>query len=114
MGDLILKFRGQEYALPENRAFEAGEVVEEIATLPEVMSWAKAPRFHKLARCFAALLNCAGARVTPKEVHSEMMAGFAKGDPGEHLVALMALVNVLMDGAPKGDGDAPEKTPAAS
>lgn len=114
MADIVLKFKGQDYVLPEARAFEAGEAVEEIATLPEIIGWSKKPKFVKLARCFAALLAVAGGRATPQEVHAEMMQGFRDGQPGAHLSALSALVLVLMDGAPKGEGDGAEKQAAAS
>lgn len=113
---LILKFKGQDYPLPENRAFEAGEAIEEIATLPEVISWSRKPKFVKLARCFAAMLEVAGCRATPQEVHAEMMAGFKAGNPGAHLAAISALVAILMDGAPKAEGGEadPGKAEAAS
>ena len=115
MADIILKFKGQDYILPEDMALQAGEAVEEVATLPEVIGWSKRPQFVRMARCFAAMLRVAGGRVTDKEVHAEMMAGFKDGQPGTHLAALSALVAVLMDGAPKGDGDAePGKAEAAS
>jgi hypothetical protein len=111
---IILKFKGQEYTLPDDRAFEAGEAVEDIATLGEVLQWARKPQFHKMARCFAAVLRIAGARATDREVHAEMMAGFKAGQPGTHFAALAALMDVLMDGAPEGEGDAEGKAPAAS
>jgi len=111
---LTLRFKGQDFTLPDSRAFEAGEAVEEIATLPEVISWSRRPKFIKLARCFAAVLEVAGCHATPQEVHSEMMAGFKTGQPGAHLAALQALMAILMDGAPKAEGDDPGKQAAAS
>lgn len=116
MADIVLIFRGQEHILPEGRAFEAGEAVEEIATLPEVLGWAKRPQFHKMSRCFAAMLAVAGCRAAARDVHAEMMAGFRSGNPGAHFAALNALVAVLMDGAPAGDGGADDagKQEAAS
>lgn len=114
MAGIVLKFKGQEYILPESRAFEAGEVIEEIATLPEVLGWSRRPQFHKLARCFAALIRLAGGRVTDRQVHAEMMAGFRAGRPGAHLTALTTLVELLMDGAPESEDDAEGKAVAAS
>lgn len=119
LGDITLRFRGVDYVLPEAKAFLAGEAVEEIATLTEVIAWQRRPQFRKMARCFAAMLNIAGCRADHREVHSEMMNGFKKGDPTAHLQALAMLITVLMDGAPEteevpaGDGDA-GKTAAAS
>lgn len=115
MADIILKFKGQEYVLPEDRAMMAGEAIEEVATLPEVIGWARKPQFVRMARCFAAVLRLAGGQATDRDVHSEMMAGFRDGQPGAHFAALSALVAVLMDGAPSGDGDGePGKDEAAS
>jgi hypothetical protein len=115
MSDLILKFKGQDYVLPESRAFEAGEAVEEIATLPEIIGWSKRPQFHKMARCFAALIRLAGGLVSDKDVHAEMMAGFRAGYPGTQMAALSALIEVLMDGAPpSSEGDSGGKPMAAS
>ena len=111
---LILKFKGQDYPLPENLAFEAGEAIEEIATLPEVISWSRKPKFVKLARCFAAMLEVAGCRATPQEVHHDLMEGFKDGNPRAHLTAISALVTILMDGAPKSEGGDTEPGKAAA
>lgn len=107
---IVLTWRGAEYRIPDERAFEAGERVEDVVTLGELMSWGNAPKFHKLARCFATLLRFAGCKVSDREVLADMMAQIkAGGAEGEQLVAAQAvasLVAVLMDGAPTdGAGD---------
>lgn len=104
MADIILNFRDEEYVIPETRAFEIGERVEEVASLPEVLSWAKTPRFHKMARCIGVMLRAAGGRMTDKEVHKQMMADFTAGNPAAYFAALASLVAVLMDGAPESKG----------
>jgi predicted secreted protein len=115
MGDIILKFRGQEFSIPDSRAFEAGEAVEEIASLMEVSSWHRRPKFHKMARCVGALLRMAGSKASDREVHADMMAGFSAGNAAEHLGALNMLLSVMMDGAPEAKGGAePGKPQAAS
>lgn len=114
MGDIVLTFKGKEFRLPENRAFEAGEAIEEIAPLAEVTTWGKRPKFFKLARCFAELLRMCGEKVTDKEVHAEMMAGFKDGNPGGYLSAMMVLIEILMDGAPETKGEPSGKPEAAS
>lgn len=114
MADIKLTFRGEDYIIPESRAFEVGERVEEVAVLPEIIGWAKRPKFHKMARCFAEMLRAAGARVTDKEVHTEMMGQFTAGNPASYFGALNALVSVLMDGAPQGKGDPDAEKPDAS
>lgn len=114
MAGVVLRFKGREYILPEARAFEAGEAIEDIATLPEVLGWSRRPQFHRLARCFAALINLAGGDVTEKAVYAEMMAGFRAGQPDAHLAALTTLIELLMDGAPEAEGDAEGKAVAAS
>ena len=113
MADIIIAFKGEEFTIPEGRAFEIGERVEEIASLPEVLSWAKVPKFFKMARCIGAMLRSAGARVTDKDVHKQMMADFQGGNPSAYFAALASLVAVLMDGAPQGSGGEPEKTDAS-
>jgi hypothetical protein len=114
MADIIIAFKGEEFVIPESRAFEIGERVEDIASLPEVLAWAKTPKFHKMARCIGAMLRAAGGRVTDKEVHAQMMVDFRGGNPSAYFAALASLVAVLMDGAPQGKGgDEPEKTDAS-
>jgi len=113
MADIVLTFRGEEYVIPETRAFEIGERVEEVASLPEVLSWAKSPKFFKMARCIGVMLRAAGGRATDKEVHKQMMADFTAGNPTAYFAALASLVAVLMDGAPESKGGEPGE-PAAS
>lgn len=112
-----LHFRGQDYTIPDNRAFAAGEAVEEIATLSEIHSWSTQPKFHKIARCFSELLNFAGAKTTPQEVLTDMMDQIKSGgSEGKELIAasaIFALVAVLMDGAPEGDGEEGKKANAS-
>lgn len=114
MADIIIAFKGEEFTIPETRAFEVGERVEEIASLPEVLGWAKNPKFFKMARCIGVMLRAAGGRATDKQVHQQMMADFNAGNPSAFFVALAALVAVLMDGAPQNNGGGePEKTDAS-
>ena len=63
MNSIRLSFRGQEFSIPANRAFEAGAAVEEIVTLSEIAQWGAAPKFFKLARAFGALLRLAGCKM---------------------------------------------------
>ncbi len=117
MAAIVLSFRGETYRIPEERAFEIGERIEDIVTLAEILSWGNAPRFFKIARCFAEMLRFAGLKVTDREVHTEIMDQLkATGADGEVLAvrALEALVAVLMDGAPVAEGDAPAKKATAS
>lgn len=114
MADIIIAFKGEEFVIPESRAFEIGERVEDIATLPEILSWAKSPKFFKMARCIGVMLRSAGGRMTDRDVHKQMMADFSSGNPATYFAALSSLVAVLMDGAPAGSGDGePEKTDAS-
>lgn len=102
MADIVIAFKGEEYVIPESRAFEIGERVEEIASLPEVLTWAKVPKFFKMARCIGVMLRAAGGLATDRQVHKQMMADFETGNPAAYFSALAALVAVLMDGAPAG------------
>jgi hypothetical protein len=113
MADIRIIFGGEEYVIPESRAFEIGERVEDIATLPEILGWAKKPKFFRMARCVGEMLRAAGGRMTDKEVHTEMMKDFSAGNPGAYFAALSSLVAVLMDGALTGKGG-DEGKPTAS
>lgn len=113
MPDIKIIFRDEEFVIPETRAFEVGERVEEIASLPEVISWAKNPKFFKMARCIGVMLRSVGGRMTDKDIHKQMMADFNAGNPAAYFTALAALVGVLMDGAPQSSGGEPEKTDAS-
>ena len=104
MTDIRIVFRGDEYVIPDSRAFEIGERVEDIASLPEILGWAKKPKFFKMARCFGEMLRASGGRMSDKDVHSEMMKDFSAGNPGTYFAALSALISVLMDGAPQSKG----------
>jgi hypothetical protein len=116
---IVLNWRGAEYRIPDERAFEAGERLEDVVTLGELMAWGNAPKFHKLARCFATLLRFAGCKVSDREVLGDMMAQIKDGGAeGEQLVAAQAvasLIAVLMDGAPaSAGGEAPAGKTTAS
>lgn len=108
MADIVLKWKGAEFRIPDKRAFEIGEQVEDIVTLTEIASWGTSPKFFKIAKCFGAMLRFAGCRVSDAEVHKEMMAGVKAGTMAEDLVAAQAiagLIAVLMDGAPDGESE---------
>ena len=114
MAEIVIVFKGEEFTIPESRAFEIGERVEEIAALSEVLSWAKKPKFFKMARCIGVILRAAGGLMTDREIHQQMMADFTAGNPAAYFMALAGLVSVLMDGAPaSGDGGEPEKADAS-
>ena len=111
MAALRMLFRGTEYVIPENRAFEVGAEVEDVALFFEIMGWLKAPHFHKMSRCLGVLLRAAGCDVDDQGVYKELMASVrSAGSNAYFTTALFGLVTLLMDGAPAGDGDAePEK-----
>lgn len=128
MAAIVMTFRGAEYRIPEEKAFAVGEQVEDIVTLPELMSWGAAPKFYKVARCYGVMLRAAGAKVSDAEIHREMMAqiaeiGAAGGGDAEGAKAVLAtqavgsLIAVLMDGVPTGGamggGAAPGKPNAS-
>lgn len=124
MPNIRLSFRGTDYVIPEGKVFEVGEAIEEIATIGEIASWGKSPKFHKLARCFGEMLRYAGCKISDREVFSDIMAQIkAAGDEIEdpdkakELVAVQAvhsLIAVLMDGAPESDGEGDGGKPSAS
>ncbi|MBL4704470.1 MAG: hypothetical protein JKY54_08105, partial [Flavobacteriales bacterium] len=92
--------------------------IEEIITLSELLMMQGAPKFHKLARCYSTMINFAGGKTTPAEVHELMMKevreslGNAHAKEARQLMATTAvamLVSFLMDGAPQG-GEPGKKT----
>jgi hypothetical protein len=99
-----LIWKGRAYRIAEDEAFAAGEALEDVVTLIELATWGRNMKFRKLARAYAALLNFAGAEVTPQEVHAEFMASVRtaqKGGPEVFAVrAAATLMAILMDGAP--------------
>lgn len=121
MQPIRLTFRGQEFLIPADRAFQAGAAVEDVVTLSEIAKWGDNPKFYKIAMAFGALLRFAGCRVSDEEVHADMMSGLrraAEAGVAEEIPAAMAiraLMDCLMGGAPPAEPgeDAPEK-PTAS
>lgn len=125
MADIVLKWRGQEFRIPESRAFEAGAALEDIVTMGELQSYSAKPKFFTLAKAMGCLLRFAGAKVSDSEVKREIDAsilraatdGIDEADAKEvfAIQAVHQLIAVLFDGAPEGDEEAaPEKTSASS
>lgn len=115
MASIVMKYRGGEYIIPENRAFEVGGDVEEVADFFEIISWTKRPKFHKMARCLGVMLRAAGCDVADSEVHTELMTSVTSSGANDYMIsALFGLVALMMDGAPQGDGKAAEGKAKAS
>lgn len=100
-----IEWKGQTATIRPEDGFKLAERLEDIATLGEVAGWAATPKFAKLARCYVAILGHYGIRAKPEEVHSQMLAD-VKAGKGESMVimAITAVIHILMDGAPEGDG----------
>jgi len=117
MKAIEIEWKGQPLIITESEAFEIGEVIEEVVTLGELADMGERPKFRKLARCYSLMINFAGGKSTPAEVHTMMMDQI-KGDgkAKELLVAhaVGTLVEILMDGAPAGDGDTEKKDAPSS
>jgi len=124
MADIVLKWRGQEYRIPDSRAFEAGAAVEEVVTLADLQSFAHRPKFFMIAKAMGALLRFAGVKVSDAEVKREIDASIIKaasaGADAEAakeafaVNAISQLMQVLFEGAPTDDdGDAPGETSAS-
>ena len=126
MPDIVLAWRGKEYRIPENRAFEAGAALEEIVTLASINSWAANPRFFVIAKATGLLLRFAGCKVSDAEVKQEIDRSIARAaakgvneDDAKAMFffrAVEQLSAVLFDGAIDGDDEdpAPGKKPASS
>jgi hypothetical protein len=113
MADIVLKWRGQEYRIPDSRAFEAGAAVEEVVTLSDLQSFATRPRFFVIAKAMGALLRFAGVKVSDSEVKREIDASILKASKAGADVeaakdafavnAISQLMQVLFEGAPNDD-----------
>lgn len=113
MADIVLKWRGQEYRIPDSRAFEAGAAVEEVVTLSDLQSFATRPRFFVIAKAMGALLRFAGVKVSDSEVKREIDASILKaskaGADAEAakeafaVNAISQLMQVLFEGAPNDE-----------
>lgn len=107
MKKIEIEWQGEQFTIGEHEAFELGERLEDIVTLAELAAMGEKPKFRKLARCYAEMLNFAGARVKPEQVYSEMMAELksAGKSKGKIIVAeaIGVLIEILMDGAPEGE-----------
>lgn len=99
MAEIKLNFRGVEYVIPDNRAFELGERLEQIARLDQMLGWQNKPEWSLIGRCLGEMLRFAGAKVSDREVKRVYLSGFLRGDAKSHLEAVLMLVSVLMDGA---------------
>ena len=105
MKKIQIEWQGESFTIGEREAFELGERLEDIVTLAELAEMAQKPKFRKLARCYAEMLNFAGARVTPEKVYTKMMDEI-KGLDGNKKTMVVAeaigtLIEILMDGAPE-------------
>ena len=110
MNPINLSFRGVDYVIPAARAFEVGEAVERIVTLGEMAAWGSKVPFFTVAKCFAVMLNLAGAKVTKEDVIGQIMADLNAGSDGKTtgasaVQAVQALAACLMGGAPPSDAD---------
>lgn len=122
MSDITIKFRGEDYTIPEHRAFEAADAIETWysnrfpgkSALFDLMNQGQSPNYTVIANCIALLLRVAGAKAQADEVWRDMMARIREGEPVVHMSTVTSLIAVLMDGAPeKKSGGDQEKTDAS-
>jgi hypothetical protein len=115
MKQISIEWEGEEFTIDESEAFLLGERLEDIVTLPELALMAQRPKFRKLARCYAEMLNFAGARVSAEKVHTVMMKEIKSAGKADQQImvstAIATLIEILMDGAPEdGQSDGKKKT----
>jgi len=65
---ITLEWQGREYVIPEDKAFQIGEQVEDIIPITDLPDLAMRPNFHKIARVYGTMLRFAGAKVTDQEI----------------------------------------------
>ncbi len=122
--DIVLKWKGAEYRIPDNRAFEAGAALEEVVTLSDLQSFGSKPKFFTIAKAMGCLLRFAGVKVSDSEVKREIDASILKAakagigtDEAKDVFAVSAiqqLVAVLFDGADTEEGGDPVGETSAS
>ena len=123
MADIVLKWKGEVYRIPDARAFEAGAALEDVVTLAELQSFGARPKFFTLAKGMGVLLRFAGVKVSDREVKAEIDASIARAaaagldsDAVKESFAVSAiqqLIAVLFEGAPDDGGDEPGETSAS-
>ncbi len=117
MKDIDIEWKGESFIIKEDEAFELAERIEEIVSISELAAMSVSPKFTKLSRCYAEMINFAGGKATPREVHQLMMAQIKNNAAVEAelaTVAVTTLVAILMDGAPEDDEVEPETGEAKS
>jgi hypothetical protein len=117
MADIRIEFRGKEYLIPESKSFAVGELVEDVASLPEILDWLRRPRYFKMSRCVGTMLRFAGARVSDSDVHAELMLQLTERKTETLIGSIYMLTSVLMQGAPEpkaGNKDASSEKDSAS
>jgi hypothetical protein len=101
-----MKWRGKAYTIPANKAFDAGEQVEDVVTLGEISSWGANIKTRKLSKAYGVLLRYAGAKVADVTVLEEITStGSGLADAGQ---AVKALVDVILSGANQRTDDKAE------
>ena len=113
MADIIIAYKGKDYRIREDRAFQIGERVEALATLGEISGWQANPQYHRMAKCVGEMLRFAGCKTSDNEVFAELMSSLKAADGVFLGSILIALINVLTHGmlidetpADAGPGDA--------
>lgn len=118
MAEIKISWEGVEYIIPDNKAFQIGERIEEIATLGEILGWVRQPKFFRMARCLGEMLRFAGCKVSDADVHAKLVSSIdQKEEEGGFASAVFSLVDLLMGDAPKNggsSGDAGGKPDASS
>lgn len=106
-----MQWRGKDYTIPANKAFEIGEQVEDIVTLSEVAAWGNRPKMFKLAKVYGTMLRFAGCKVADTTVLEEITPVQGK-EQDAAAAAIAALVDLLLSGAKASDEEAsaPKKT----
>ena len=98
MPDIVIVYKGQEYTIREDRAFQIGERVEAIATLGEISGWQANPQYHRMARCVGEMLRFAGCKTSDRDVFDELMRTLKSADGGAFFGILVSLITTLTHG----------------
>lgn len=109
MYEIELAWKGKKYAITETQAFEVADKIERVVKLGELLPMISDPlkiSYADLARTYSIMLDYVGVKAPPRECWQAILGSVKTGNKDNlATAALTSLAMILMDGAPKADGD---------
>lgn len=108
--NLTIQWQGKDYTILASDAFDVADQIEDVITISEIPSLAAKPKLTTIAKVYGIMLRYAGAKVRDDEIRSAILREMKSGQT-ENMMAdgvILALLEILFDGATNDDEDAPE------